>query len=185
LLRDGGKHIGFGSDETTPIRDAARDVNAEELAEHFDRVLEGWDERFLKAKNEIEFARAAAHLHLAQGRSGGASPKGTPTPRLVIKGETVLLDGKPVILDMTLERRREAILYLKCLEEAKGNWLSDGEIERRQQGPRGGPAGEFHGVRWDHVRSQLSKALSDLIETQRRKGSRLVLSPPPRRGLRK
>ncbi len=92
-----------------------------------------------------------------------------PPPRLRVEGQTVLLDGRPVPLDMTSERREEALCYLRHLLEAAGDWRSDSEVNKTEERkPKG-----LVGIRWDHVRQQLPDCIADLIETHRRKGTRL------------
>lgn len=89
--------------------------------------------------------------------------------RLRVEGKTVLLDGQPVALDMTSERREEALCYLQHLLEAAGDWRSDSEVDKAEGQTPGGQVG----IRWDHVRKKLPPCLGGLIETNRRKGTRL------------
>jgi hypothetical protein len=92
--------------------------------------------------------------------------------RLRIEGQTVFLDGEPVFLDMTDERKESAIYYLEYLLSAFPGWLTDSEVKKAEEQRKGG----LPDIRWDHVRRKLPKCILDLIETNRRKGSRFLES---------
>jgi hypothetical protein len=176
----------YGIDETR-IRKAASAVNleglAKELAEQFADHLGGIDLEFLRAKIDIEVSRAAAFLHSLRPSIPVVVPTpSSSSPQLVIDEETVMLDGEIVLLDMTPERRKEVIFYLKTLLNAKGQRLSDSDVNRKAEEAN---LGEFMNIRWDQVRKLLPDKLSAMIDTHSRKGSCLVLSRPPRRRLRK
>jgi hypothetical protein len=171
----------YGFDEMR-VREAALGVETELLAEQFNRVLDGINWEFLGAQIKIELSRAAAYLHSVQQHTFARLAQPTNTTRLITDEDTVRLDGEIVLLDMTPERRKEAIFYLKTLLDAKGQRLSDSDVRRKAEEA---DLGEFMGIRWDQVRKQLPEKLLALIDTHPRKGSCLVLSPPPRRRLRK
>lgn len=105
----------------------------------------------------------AAWLLTAAGAAG----------RLALDPDTsaVTLDGRSVLLDGTPERRAQMLCYLGYLLREAGNWISDGDIDRaeREKGGKG-----LDGARWDRVRARLPSCLRALIETDRRKGSRLL-----------
>jgi hypothetical protein len=171
----------YGFDEKL-VREPALAVDAEGLAEQFDKHLHGLDRSFLQAKIEIEFSRAAVYLHSVRQFMSATPARPIKAPRLVIDKDTVQLDGKTVLLDMTPERRKEAIFYLNTLLNAKGHRLSDSDVRSIA---REAELVDFMAVRWDQVRKQLPDKLLALIDTHSRKGSCLILSPPSRRRLRK
>jgi hypothetical protein len=88
--------------------------------------------------------------------------------RLRIKGKSVLLDAKPVPLDLTPEARDKALMFLRYLVDAKGDWFSGGDMDRAEKEKDDG----LQGVRWDVVRKKLPAQLKALIESDRRKGYR-------------
>src|SRR5262249_13586541 len=57
--------------------------------------------------------------------------------RLRIKGQSVLLDGEPVPLDMTPEGRAKALCFLKHLIKEGGDWISGGDIDRAERDSQG------------------------------------------------
>jgi hypothetical protein len=91
-------------------------------------------------------------------------------PRIVLKGDTVFLDGQPVPLDMASESRSAALCLLTHLLAAGGDWRSATELDDME---RASPCKDHVGVRWDQVRKKLPPSLLDLTETNRRKGTRL------------
>jgi hypothetical protein len=129
------------------------------------------------APQDVEDLAAAAQDALDLADSAGQRPEGVGAGaddwrgrlRLRIDGGTVLYDDKPVPLDMTGERKEEALRYLQHLLDTAGDWVSDSEVKDREAKKPGG----MPGVRWDQVRKLLPARLRDLIETKQRKGSRL------------
>ena len=91
--------------------------------------------------------------------------------RLVIDGSNVLLEGRPVTLDLTEESRGAAVCYLTHLIVARGEWRSSSELDAMEAG---GPCKAHVGVRWDRIRGKLPACLLGLTETNRRKGNRLL-----------
>jgi hypothetical protein len=92
-----------------------------------------------------------------------------PVSRLQIDGDSVLLNGNSVSFDLTPEAREKALVFLRHLIGANGNWVSGGDIDRAEQAkPRGLP-----GTRWDRVRCTLPETLQTIIESNRRKGYRI------------
>ena len=90
--------------------------------------------------------------------------------RLRVRGQSLLLDGEPVPIDLTAEARAVTLCYLGHLIRAQGEWVSGSEIDlAEKQQPNEGLAGH----RWDRIRKRLPDALRSLIETNRRKGYRL------------
>lgn len=85
--------------------------------------------------------------------------------RLVIEGEEVLLDGNLVNLDLTAERRKDALLFLAQLT---GDWQSRPEIAMK--------CPDLLGVRIDRIRKVLPVTLQEVIQSNRRKEYRLA--PP-------
>jgi hypothetical protein len=95
----------------------------------------------------------------AQGGMVQPEQKDGPALRLQVRGEAVILDGKRVDLNLTIEAQEEALRFLQALIEANGNWVSGPDIES--------------GIRWDRVRKKLPSSILSLTETDRRKGNRL------------
>lgn len=90
--------------------------------------------------------------------------------RLQIKENSVFLDGNLVSFDSTPEAKKKALDYLGYLIRDYGDWISDGDIEREERAKNAGRSG----ARWDRVRNSLPDAIHSLIDTDRRKGSRLL-----------
>jgi hypothetical protein len=89
--------------------------------------------------------------------------------RLQLVGGRVLLDGNEVPLGLTAERRADALCYLGHLIRA-GDWISGSEVDAAET-KRGGES--LAGTRWDRLRDVLPEDIQDLIETNRKKGTRL------------
>jgi hypothetical protein len=87
--------------------------------------------------------------------------------RLRVQGETVYLDNSPVPLDMTAEKKADAVAFLGELLKQPGNWLSGSDI---------GKATQREGVRFDRVYKALPEPIKSLIESNRRKGYRVRLA---------
>ncbi|OAI41452.1 hypothetical protein AYO40_03075 [Planctomycetaceae bacterium SCGC AG-212-D15] len=94
-------------------------------------------------------------------------PPQTPDSRLTIDGNNVFLDGRMVCLDMTAEKRAEALCFLQCLLDARG-WMSSSDVESTERGEK------YKGTRWDRLRKSLPEEIQALIISDRRKGYRLV-----------
>jgi hypothetical protein len=105
--------------------------------------------------------------------AGNTPAMSTPpgTARIAVTEDTVRLDGRVVPLDMTAESRGAAICLLRHLLAAAGNWRSSSELDDMEAAT---PCGEHSGVRWDRVRQQLPECLHRFIESNRRKGCRLL-----------
>jgi hypothetical protein len=91
------------------------------------------------------------------------------TPRLQVSCNAVSLDGANVPLGMTQEARGAALCLLRHLLAAMGDWRSSRELNEMELTSNCSHAE----VRWDRVRKHLPAPLQLLIETDRRKGSRL------------
>ena len=100
-----------------------------------------------------EVTRAASH------------PPGPSTRLAVEKGE-LLLDGKPVLLDFTTEKKEDALAFFRQVIGQRGGWISSTEIGRNEK---------KEGVRFDRVyrHEKLPAQVKELIESDRRKGYRL------------
>jgi hypothetical protein len=114
-------------------------------------------------------------IRLEQARAAG--PAGAPgaappaTPRLQIAGDRVLLDGKPVVLDMTERSRGAALCFLGHLLAAGGNWRTKAELDDREMT---GPCRLDHDdVRWGRIRDRLPPCLHALVQSGH-KGYRLA-----------
>jgi hypothetical protein len=93
---------------------------------------------------------------------------GPPSPRcrLAIQGDQVLLDGTTVLLELTGDRRLDALAYVRALLAARGDWRSSDNLAAAE--PR------LQGVRLDRLHDALPKRLRDVIETRRGCGHRLL-----------
>lgn len=96
-------------------------------------------------------------------------------PRLCVGEDHVYLDGQPVPLNMGTEGRKTAQCLVRHLLAAEGNWRSSTELDddERAAGLSGGCGLHIIGKLWTRIRKNLPPDLSELIETDRRKGSRL------------
>jgi hypothetical protein len=130
------------------------------LAMLHNRNLHGVREVMLQLRHALVKLRAAAD-----------PPSPPADARLQIEGLTVRLDGRPVPLNMTEEARNAALCLLCHLLAAAGNWRSGRELDNMEQA---GPCREHIEVRWDRVRKQLPACLLELVESNRRKGYRLL-----------
>jgi hypothetical protein len=118
-------------------------------------------------------AEIVASLRWEARAAAGAPELSGPRRRLHIDAGQILLDGRPVPLNMTSDRCADALVYLGYLIEAGGNYVSDGDVNRAETDRKGGRPG----VRWDKLRKKLPQRVRALIETHPRKGSRLLLAP--------
>jgi hypothetical protein len=101
-----------------------------------------------------------------------ARPGADRRQQVCLDGDRVLLHAKPVALDMTPEAREKAITFLRYLLDARGSYVSGGDIDRAEADKDGG----LTGTRWDKVKKSLPSQLQNFIESDRRKGYRLLPS---------
>jgi hypothetical protein len=95
--------------------------------------------------------------------------------RLHVTADRVLLDGQAVTLDMAQEARGAALCLLRHLLAAGGEWQSSTERDDEESAAgKAGGCGDHAGVRWDRVRNRLPECIRILIESDRKKGYRLV-----------
>jgi hypothetical protein len=100
--------------------------------------------------------------------AAGGQDQGRPCRLQQVSGR-VLLDDKEISLGLTAERRADALCYLGHLIRVGGDWISDSEVNAAETILGSGRAG----VRWDRIRDGLPEDVRNLIETHKRKGSRL------------
>jgi hypothetical protein len=93
-----------------------------------------------------------------------------PAPRLRVE-EGVLLDGGRIALDMTEEARGAALCLLTHLLAAGGDWRSRTDLDDME---KSGPCKVHIGIRWDRVFKRLPPCILALVESNRRKGYRLI-----------
>jgi hypothetical protein len=99
---------------------------------------------------------------------------GRPAPRksrLQVQGSTVTLDGRAVHLDLAGASRDAVLCLLTHLLAAQGDWRSGTELDRMEDA---GPCGLHVGTRWYRKVKLLPAPLRAVVETDRRKGNRLV-----------
>jgi hypothetical protein len=153
-------------------------LTPEALEEAFRAFLEGaWAAPDLKDVSGVlaRLRRYVSGWRAALRPPGGATPPAPPVPRIALTEEGVLLDGRPVPLDMTDEARKAARCFLKHLLAAAGDWRSSTELDdaERATGQAGGCC-DHVGIRWDRFRKRLPAPLHNLTESNPRKGYRLV-----------
>ena len=83
---------------------------------------------------------------------------------LRVTEQTVYVNGKPVPLDLSPEKKEDALAFLAELAKEPGNWMSSTDI---------GKATDHEGVRFDRVYKALPPILKRLLESDRRKGYRM------------
>jgi hypothetical protein len=98
-------------------------------------------------------------------------PRARRRCRVRIAGKKVLLDGRPVPLDMAEESKGAALCLLRHLVAADGDWRSSSELDEMEGS---GPCQKHVRVRWDRVRKGLPGCLLELTEAARNKGQRLL-----------
>jgi hypothetical protein len=134
--------------------------------------LRGLGRRLLEAMR-----RLSAQMNVLRRGAGAGEdpPPAHPVPRIALTEEGVLLDGRPVPLDMTDEARKAARCFLKHLLAAAGDWRSSTELDdaERATGQAGGCC-DHVGIRWDRFRKRLPAPLHNLTESNPRKGYRLL-----------
>lgn len=113
--------------------------------------------------DRIELKRQAMRI---EAPADGRESRQQRELRLRISEGKIFLDNQKVSFDCKPESIEAALIYLRHLIDAGGEWMSDGEIARREA---------LH-IRWDRVRNNLPECLKELIETHRSKGSRLICS---------
>ncbi len=86
-----------------------------------------------------------------------------PLPRIVVRDDNVFLDGRPVPLDITAERRPDALRFLAALSS---EWQSRPDISKKEP--------ELNNIRLDRLRKTLPNTLQEVIQTNRRKGYRIA-----------
>lgn len=101
-------------------------------------------------------AKALENQHSAEPAKSG---------QFQVKERTVLVNGSPIPLGMTPERTDDALAFLEVLAAEPGNWFSSSDI---------GKVKSREGVRFDLVFKSLPKPVKALIESNRRKGYRLL-----------
>jgi hypothetical protein len=155
-----------------------------EICHRYPRVLEcvdeqGWEEIGLRWDEVRQNLSQVYPLYLSgvlcaliQKESAQLGTAEPPQPRLRVEEDSVFLDDDRIPLDMTEESRGAARCYLRHLLAAGGEWRSDSEVDEMEGGST--CAVKHVGVRWDRIRKQLPNVLKALIQTDRKKGSRLA-----------
>jgi hypothetical protein len=103
-----------------------------------------------------------------------SAAEGRPAPRksrLQVRGSTVILDGRAVPLNLAGASRDAVLCLLTHLLAAQGDWRSQTELDRMEDA---GPCQRHVGTRWYRIVEKLPKPLRAVVETNRRKGNRLV-----------
>jgi hypothetical protein len=102
------------------------------------------------------------------------TPGGPAVPprdcRLRVVDSGILLDGKPVELGMTPDRRKVAECFVGHLIRSGDDWISGPGIDRAED-KKG--TERLSGQRWDRLYAELPWALQPLIEPRPGKGYRL------------
>ena len=92
------------------------------------------------------------------------NPQGHLQPtRIIIDDENIILDGKAIALELTKERRTDAMAFLRALSR---EWQSRPDIVKLQP--------SLEGIRLDRLRHALPKGIQEAILSNRRKGYRLA-----------
>src|SRR5262249_52892647 len=86
-----------------------------------------------------------------------------------IEGNQVYVNGKLVPLDVTEEKRKEVLGFLRQLIEQRGGWISSTEIDKNEK---------LMGTRIDRIRKLLPPEINAFVESNRRKGYRIRISSP-------
>jgi hypothetical protein len=117
--------------------------------------------------------RAAFTAAALRGQTRADLPARPPRRRcrLRIARGVILLDGEPVPLDVTAQRREDVLCFFRHLLRMKGDWISGPEIDRAEDA-RG--SGSLAGMRWDRIRLDLPECLAALVESKQRAGHRLA-----------
>jgi hypothetical protein len=160
--------VSDGNDElTAEERTTIRAAHADLL--HLARVLE------VKMEAQPQTTTVPHAPAGPDGRQCGTPAEAPPASdcrcRLQVDGNRVLLDGAAVPLDMPAESRGAALCLLRHLLAAGGDWRSSTELDEMEFS---GACREHAEVRWDRVRKKLPFSVQHLIETNRRKGARLI-----------
>jgi hypothetical protein len=90
-----------------------------------------------------------------------------PEPPIAIQESRVLVNGQFVPLNLTTERLFDALHFLRQLIASCGQWVTGPDISKAC------PERYDNRFRWDRVQQALPPAITQHIETDRRKGKRL------------
>ena len=113
----------------------------------------------VRLPNVFQLSRAAIQFAI---ESAPRAPATLSCPTVDLPSRTVTFDGtRHDVSSVT------ALRWVKVLAEHPGEWISAPELKRHDQ--------ELDGVRPDRLKKQLPQELLSLIESDRRKGSRLRL----------
>jgi hypothetical protein len=92
--------------------------------------------------------------------------------RVTVEGNEILLDGKGVTLNGTLESDKAVIAFVRYVLEGNGRIISGGDMDRMERG-RG--SASLEGTRWDRVfKHRVPEDLKQVIQAVNRRGYRLT-----------
>jgi hypothetical protein len=124
--------------------------------------LDSYSKQFFAEEIQYEYDRFLASLDT---RANSQRRQPTDHAPIQIESGIVRVDGEEVLLDMTNEKRTDVLAFVAQLLQEPGNWKS---------GPDIGKATRREGHRWDRIYKALPKPIKSLIESNRRKGYRLL-----------
>jgi hypothetical protein len=87
-----------------------------------------------------------------------------------VQGERVFIGDKEITLNLTTERRREALCLIRHVLSQRGGWITGPDIAIAEKAETGV---DLTGTRWDRVFKSFPPSIKKHIESRSRKGYRL------------